>query len=83
MTNREKAAIVQQLREIRDVSTMKSANFRLGDEPFPFGLDVTELVKIATRLWRSSWIIGPLNVLIAELEGKTEQEVEEGESDNA
>ena len=62
------AQVIQQLKEIREISTMKNASFHVGDEPFPFGADVTDLVRQATRLWRDSWIIGPLDELITELE---------------
>lgn len=65
---RHKSQIIQQLREIRNIATMENASFRVGDDPGPFGADVTDLVRQATRLWRNSWIVGPLDELIAELE---------------
>jgi hypothetical protein len=56
------------LREIREIATMKNASFRIGKEPFPFGAECTDLVRTATQLWRDSWIIGPLDEVIAEIE---------------
>jgi hypothetical protein len=66
MTKREN--LVERLRDIRNIATMKTASIRYGDRPFPFGADITDLVRESTRLWRESWIIGPLDEIIAELE---------------
>jgi hypothetical protein len=60
--------LIKQLREIRNIATMKDARFHIGDEPFPFGAECTDLIRAATRLWRDSWIVGPLDELIKELE---------------
>ena len=50
------------------LATMKNARFHIGEQPFPFGAECTELVREATRVWRESWIIGPLDEIIKELE---------------
>ncbi len=47
--------IISDLREVRCISTMKTAAF-------------SDDVKERTRLWRQLWIIEPLDRAIAELE---------------
>ena len=63
-----KHQMLEQLKDIRKVATMESASFRIGEQPFPFGAECTDLVRVATKLWRDSWIIGPLDEIIAALE---------------
>ena len=60
--------MLNDLKEIRAIATMQTARFHVGEEPFPFGAECTELVREATRIWRESWIIGPLDEIIKELE---------------
>lgn len=60
--------LIHRLKEIRNISTMKTASFHIGEQPFPFGAECTELVREATRLWRESWITYPLDEIIKELE---------------
>ncbi len=62
--------MLQQLKRIRSSATMEQAWFRIGDQPAPFGAECTDLVRVATRMWRYAWIISPLDEIIAELEKK-------------
>lgn len=62
-----KLEIIKALQEVRKVATMERSSFHIGDKPFPFGAECTDLVRVATKLWRESWIIEPLDRIIAEL----------------
>lgn len=64
----ELSDLIQTLKRVRDDATMKNARFHVGEEPFPFGADVSDLVRQATRLWRDSWVVGPLTEVIEKLE---------------
>ncbi|UUV43912.1 hypothetical protein RCKVOTHE_35 [Rhodobacter phage RcKvothe] len=70
-----------ELREIARTATMKTACFCFPNEvvlaaretfgPFE-NLTVDELIKARTKVWRDSWIVDPLEDLIARLEAKPE-----------
>ena len=70
-----------ELREIARTATMKTASFCFPSEvvlaareifgPFE-NLTVDELIKARTKVWRDSWIVDPLEDLIARLEAKPE-----------
>ena len=60
--------IAARLQEIRNIATMKTASIHYGDSPSSFGADITDLVRESTRIWRESWIIGPLDEIIKELQ---------------
>lgn len=64
----KKHEILQTLKRIRNDATMKDASFRIGEQPFPFGAECTDIVRTATKLWCDSWIIGPLDEIIAAME---------------
>lgn len=55
--------VLQELKEIRRIATMEQAGFSpnhgLSDKAF------TEQIREATRIWRESWILGPLDGVIA------------------
>ena len=68
-----------ELREIARHATMKTAGFGFPEEKIdaardtfgPFErLTVDELIKARTKIWRDSWIVSPLEDLIAKLEAK-------------
>lgn len=68
-----------ELREIARTATMKTAGFGFPEEKIeaaresfgPFEtLTVDELIKARTKLWRESWIVDPLERLIAGIEAK-------------
>lgn len=68
-----------ELREIARHATMKTAGFGFPEEKIDaaresFGpyerLTVDELIKARTKLWRESWIVDPLERLIAGIEAK-------------
>lgn len=65
--------ILRKLREVRKTATMESASFYLPKEKedwLKMGNDAdTEKIREATRLWRQSWILHPLNEVIKDLEG--------------
>jgi hypothetical protein len=53
--------IISNLEDIRHTATMKNAAFGFNDK------ELTNLIREKTSLWRYSWIIEPLDNLIAEL----------------
>ena len=68
-----------ELREIARTATMKTASFCFPNEIVlasreSFGefenLTVDDLIKARTKIWRESWIVSPLEDLIAKLEAK-------------
>ena len=70
-----------ELREIARTATMKTASFSFPEELIdapretfgPFErLTVDDLIKARTKVWRDSWIVDPLEDLIARLEAKPE-----------
>ena len=67
------------LKEVARTATMKTASFSFPNEVVlasreSFGefenLTVDELIKARTKVWRESWIVSPLEDLIAKLEAK-------------
>lgn len=67
------------LKEIARTATMGNASFSFPNEVVlasreSFGefenLTVDELIKARTKIWRDSWIVSPLEDLIAKLEAK-------------
>ena len=67
------------LKEIARTATMDNASFCFPNEVVlasreSFGefenLTVDELIKARTKIWRDSWIVSPLEDLIAKLEAK-------------
>lgn len=69
MPKKETEALLRELREIRQVATMETANF------FPFVEDSEEKMnelRALTRVWRQSWIIEPLDRLIERYESHLE-----------
>lgn len=70
-----------ELREIARTATMKTASFCFPNEIVLASresmgefesLTVDELIKARTARWRDSWIVDPLEDLIARLEAKPE-----------
>lgn len=70
MTNVEKQVIRKvkaMLEEVRRVATMERACFR---DPYKPGADdPTPEIREATRLWRQSWILDPLDEAMERIEG--------------
>ena len=67
------------LKEVARTATMGNASFGFPNETVlasreSFGefenLTVDELIKARTKIWRDSWIVSPLEDLIAKLEAK-------------
>lgn len=54
--------IMRRLKEIRRTATMSTASFGFNDK------ELTSLIREETRIWRNSWIIYPLDAIIAEFE---------------
>ena len=80
---------LNQLKEIARVATMETAGFNFpgetvtvkgsltGDDDGTF--DTTEMIRDRTRIWRETWIVNPLQDIIADLStrpdaGKTGQD---------
>ena len=72
---------LDELREIARTATMTNASFCFPEEKIDaaretFGpierLTVDDLIKARTKVWRDSWIVDPLERLIAGLEAKPE-----------
>lgn len=64
-------ALLATLRQVVTDAKMGNASFSqlTSKGPFPTTeAEVTEFIKQRTRLYRESWIIGPLEELISELE---------------
>ena len=68
---REREALLSELRELLRIARMESANF----DNHPLGREIafdpqkpTEYVREITRLWRNSWLVHPLEKLIARYE---------------
>ncbi len=56
-------SIVRRLKEVNQTATMESANFDgIGNTQ-----RVTPMIREKTSLWRGSWIIAPIDGIIAEL----------------
>ena len=56
------------LKGIREIITMERSNFDLGftDDALPLkASEVTDFIRERTRLWRESWLLEPLDELIA------------------
>jgi hypothetical protein len=56
---------------VRQTAEMKTSHFTIPrtDNPFaPENDKFTEIIREATRLWRDSWILGPLDEVIETLE---------------
>jgi hypothetical protein len=65
--------ILETLREVRNIAEMKHASFRkpsaeIGSRDYWNNDAYTKEIAEATRLWRQSWIIGPLDEIIEMLE---------------
>lgn len=58
-------ALLSVLKEIRDTAKMENANFFVFDEKSAEKMDE---VRELSHVWRTSWIISPLNVLIERYE---------------
>ncbi len=70
-----KRELREKLAEIRAIATMENAGFNLmwpdAKDPLPTTENqVTPFIRERTRLWRASWIIGPLDEIIKELDGE-------------
>ena len=82
MTRRIPLERIRELKELRRIATMENASFGMpgdhvihhawGPDAVPGGekKDTTEFIADRTRLWRQSWLIGPLDDLIAWAEGQ-------------
>ena len=69
MPKQELLALLAELKDIRRTATMEHASF--------FAVDPSESNKMnnlreVTRIWRESWLIGPLDRLIARYEDALE-----------
>ena len=53
--------ILMRLREVRDIVTMKNAVFGFNDS------ELTNMIRNETQLWRDTWIIRPIDLIISEL----------------
>ncbi len=64
--------IIERLKDIERDSTMGNANFDpMGSASMKYPIknkEVTPFIKEATRIWRASWIIEPLQDIIKQLE---------------
>ena len=65
MPKKEARMLAVFLKEIRNTSTMKNASFYTYDADRD---EKTEEIRRATKLWRESWIIAPLDDLIKRYE---------------
>lgn len=54
--------LLKELKELRRISTMESANFDI------YNPETTEFIKEKTKLYRESYLISPLDRLIEEFE---------------
>jgi hypothetical protein len=61
MNRRELKRLIAVLREIRKVATMDNANFFVFDEK---SKEKMNEIKALSHVWRTSWIISPLDLLI-------------------
>lgn len=69
MPIRETDKLIRVLTDIRDTTTMKTARFgSIGDET------KTQEIEELTRLWRNTWIIGPLEELIERYENAIKEQ---------
>ncbi len=60
MPKKEREMLLSELKELRRVATMETANF--GSQ------GSTENIKRQTKVWRGSWLIAPLDRLIERYE---------------
>lgn len=65
MPRKEAEALLITLKEIREVATMKNASFFAFDENSKEKMDE---IRELSHVWRTSWILSPLDVLIARYE---------------
>lgn len=65
MPRKEMEALLSTLKEIRRVAEMKDANFFVFDDKSKEKMDE---IRELSHVWRTSWIISPLDVLIERYE---------------
>lgn len=68
-----------ELKRIAGTATMSHASFGFDQEKVKGALDTfgpegehtpDEYIKARTRIWRESWIVGPINEIVAAIEAK-------------
>ena len=68
LNKRQASEIIYKLRGIRQVSKMENCHFRPPYQSQEKGEELTKTIVETTKLWRESWITGPLDEVIGEFE---------------
>jgi hypothetical protein len=74
MPKRELQALISELKQIAKVARMESCDFGSIGNASIGNKNPTQFIRERTKLWRHSWIIGPLEELIDRYEKALEKE---------